>query len=273
MWPLKEADRLMPTAEALADTYGVETRANQVCIWTNQYGKSRVFGLTTGHFNQTLEDADYLSLITRGLLRAAKAWPRWKASARMCAEVVCHLQDRMEYSFCPKCGGPLESRLLKASEPARLVCTQCPFVFFLDPKVAACTVIHQPGGIVLLQRAIEPGYGKWVFPGGYVDRGETVSDAAVREAKEEVNLEVQLVSLLGVYSYRRSPVIIVVYVAETIGGALRAADEALDVRLYTPETIPWNELAFPSTREALRQYVEGDRGGLTAYGKATGRLA
>jgi ADP-ribose pyrophosphatase YjhB (NUDIX family) len=77
-------------------------------------------------------------------------------------------------------------------EPARLVCKQCDFVFFLDPKVAACAIIHEPGGIVLLQRAIEPGYGKWVFPGGYVDRGETVADAAIREAKEEVNLEVRL---------------------------------------------------------------------------------
>ena len=163
----------------------------------------------------------------------------------------------MEYAFCPKCGGTLESRLLKTSEPARLVCKQCDFVFFLDPKVAACTIIHLPGGIVLLQRAIEPGYGKWVFPGGYVDRGETVADAAVREAKEEVNLEVRLVSLLGVYSYRHSPVVIIVYLAETVGGLLKPADEALDVRLFSPETIPWNELAFPSTREALRQYVEG----------------
>jgi len=163
----------------------------------------------------------------------------------------------MEYSFCPKCSGTLESRLLKTSEPARLVCKQCGFVFFLDPKVAACTVIHQPGGIVLLQRAIEPGYGRWVFPGGYVDRGETVADAAVREAREEVNLEVRLVSLLGVYSYRHSPVIIVVYLAESVGGLLRAADEALDVRLFGPEAIPWDELAFPSTEEALRHYVEG----------------
>src|SRR5262245_41518491 len=112
----------------------------------------------------------------------------------------------MDYDFCPRCGRTMESRVLNASEPARLVCKQCYFVFFLDPKVAACTIIQQPAGIVLLQRAIEPGYGKWVFPGGYVDRGETVAEAAVREAREEVNLEVKLLSLLGVYSYRRSPV-------------------------------------------------------------------
>ena len=137
-------------------------------------------------------------------------------------------------------------------------------MFFLDPKVAACTIIHLPDGIVLLQRAIEPGYGKWVFPGGYVDRGETVADAAIREAKEEVNLDVQLASLLGVYSYQHSPVIIVVYLAEAVGGLLKAADEALDVRLFAPETIPWDELAFPSTKEALRQYVEALRENLVA---------
>ncbi len=161
----------------------------------------------------------------------------------------------MEYSFCPKCGGPLESRLIKRSEPARLVCTGCQFVFFLDPKVAACTVIPDAGGIVLLKRGIEPGFGKWVFPGGYVDRGETVQEAAIREAWEEVNLHVRLVSLLGLYSYRQSPVVVVVYLAEATGGSLKAADEALDVKLFQPTAIPWQDLAFPSTQEALRDYV------------------
>jgi ADP-ribose pyrophosphatase YjhB (NUDIX family) len=162
----------------------------------------------------------------------------------------------MEYSFCPKCGASLESRLIKPSEPERLVCSACQFVFFLDPKVAACTIIPIDGRIVLLQRGIEPGYGKWVFPGGYVDRGETVNGAAIREAYEEVNLEVRLVSLLGVYSYAQSPVIIVVYLAEVTGGVLRAADEALDARLFEPQAIPWSELAFPSTLEALHEYIE-----------------
>jgi ADP-ribose pyrophosphatase YjhB (NUDIX family) len=161
----------------------------------------------------------------------------------------------MEYLFCPKCGGPLESKIIKVSEPTRLVCSKCQFVFFLDPKVAACTIIHLENGIVLLQRGIEPGYGKWVFPGGYVDRGETVPDAAVREAWEEVNLRVRLLSLLGLYSYRQSPVVVVVYLAESMGGNLKAADEALDVKLFPQTEIPWEELAFPSTHEALRDYV------------------
>jgi mutator protein MutT len=127
----------------------------------------------------------------------------------------------MEYSFCPKCGGKLDSRVLKASEPSRLVCSQCQFVFFLDPKVAAGALFSSKGNVVLVRRSIEPSYGKWVFPGGYVDRGETARNAAIRETKEEVNLDVRLLSLLDVYSYAKSSVIVVVYTAEIVGGEVK----------------------------------------------------
>src|SRR5678816_56445 len=100
------------------------------------------------------------------------------------------------------CSGPLESRLLKATEPERLVCTSCGFVFYLDPKVAVGTIIrNELGQIVLVKRAIEPGYGKWVFPGGYVDRGEEVLTAAIREAREESGLDIAVDGLMNVYSY------------------------------------------------------------------------
>jgi ADP-ribose pyrophosphatase YjhB (NUDIX family) len=135
------------------------------------------------------------------------------------------------------------------------VCPECEFVFYLDPKVAACTISMLDGGIVLLRRAIEPGKGKWVFPGGFVDRGEPVPDAAIRETREEVNLEVSLVGTLDVYSMPRYEVVVVVYAAEVRGGKLTAADEALEVRTFPPEDLPWDELAFESTRAALKDYV------------------
>ncbi len=104
--------------------------------------------------------------------------------------------DSHAYRFCPRCGGPLERRALKATEPERPVCTRCGFVFYLDPKVAVGTIIQsQSGRIVLVRRAIEPGYGKWVFPGGYVDRGEALTSAAMREAREECGLDVRLDAL------------------------------------------------------------------------------
>jgi len=159
------------------------------------------------------------------------------------------------YRFCPRCGGGLDRRKLKAHEPERLVCRDCSFIFYLDPKIAAGTLFTIDDRVALLRRGIEPAINRWVFPGGYVDRGESVLEAAVRETKEESYLDVKVNSLLGVYSYSGSPTVIVVYVAEVTGGELRAGDESVEAQTFSPSEIPWSELAFPSTREALQDYV------------------
>jgi 8-oxo-dGTP diphosphatase len=161
----------------------------------------------------------------------------------------------VEFKFCPKCGHDLESRVLKAGEPARLVCASCGFVFYLDPKVAAATICVIDGGIVLLRRANDPQWGKWVFPGGFVDRGESVQEAAVRETLEEVRLRVSVTGILDVYSFPGSDVVVVVYAADVVGGELAAGDEAEDAKAFPPEQIPWDDLAFESTRMALKDYV------------------
>jgi ADP-ribose pyrophosphatase YjhB (NUDIX family) len=163
--------------------------------------------------------------------------------------------DSPTYRFCPHCGAPLDSRTLKAAEPPRLVCRACTFVFFLDPKVATGVVFAHHGGILLVQRAIEPQYGKWVFPGGYVDRGETLEAAALREVREEAGLAVRLTRLLGAYSFPGNPVILVAYAGEVTGGTLRIDDESLAARAFPPDGIPWGELAFPSTVRVLRDYL------------------
>jgi 8-oxo-dGTP diphosphatase len=158
--------------------------------------------------------------------------------------------------FCARCGGPLESRQLKATEPERLVCARCGFVHYVDPKIAVGTIISDDGGrIVLVKRAIEPGYGKWVFPGGFIDRGETVEAAALREAREECGLDIRLDRLLNIYSYPGVAVIIIAFAATMIGGCLGCDDEGLEARLFEPAAIPWEELAFVSTRQALEEFL------------------
>ncbi len=164
--------------------------------------------------------------------------------------------DPHGYRFCPRCGQPLASRLLKAGDPARLVCTGCGFVFYLDPKIAVGTIIRtEDHRLVLVRRAIEPGYGKWVFPGGYVDRGEEVMMAALREAGEEAGLEVRIDRLIGIYSYAGRTPIIIVYAATMVGGELAVDEEGLEVQWFEPSSIPWDDLAFASTREAIRDYL------------------
>jgi ADP-ribose pyrophosphatase YjhB (NUDIX family) len=162
------------------------------------------------------------------------------------------------YRFCPRCAHALERRRLKKSEPERLVCPLCSFVFYVDPKIAVGTIIRTATSrLVLLKRAIEPGYGKWVFPGGYVDRGEPLTMAAIREAREESGLEIRLDSLVNIYSYAGRAPVIVVYAATALSGALTPDDESLEVAEVEDAAIPWDQLAFRSTGEALHDYLAG----------------
>jgi 8-oxo-dGTP diphosphatase len=162
------------------------------------------------------------------------------------------------YRFCPTCGGGLEPRLLKPGDPERLVCSGCAHVLYLDPKVAVGTIIRfDENQVLLVRRAIEPGYGLWVFPGGYVDRGEPIEIAAVREAREECGLDIGLDGLVNIYSYRGRAPVIIVYAARVLGGELALDEEGLEARTFAEAAVPWKELAFPSTRDALRDYFAG----------------
>jgi 8-oxo-dGTP diphosphatase len=181
--------------------------------------------------------------------------------------------DGRAFRFCPRCGGPLAERILRAGDRARLVCDRCGYVFYLDPKVAVGTIIRTGDHeIVLCRRAIEPGYGRWTIPGGYVDRGEKLEDAAVREALEECGLDVELGRFVGIHSRRGDALVVVFWEARPVGGALKVADdESLEVRTFTAETIPWDNLAFESTTEALKTYIAGSGLGIRADTSANQR--
>ena len=169
------------------------------------------------------------------------------------------MHDRV-YRFCPVCASALEPRLVRTGEPERPACPACDYIYYANPKVAVGTIIHTADArLVLVRRAIEPGYGLWVFPGGYVDRGEPLVSAAEREAREECGLDVRIDGLVNVYSYHGKTPVIVVYAATALGGELQADDECLEARLVAPSDIPWDALAFQSTRDALRDYLDGLR--------------
>ncbi len=156
--------------------------------------------------------------------------------------------------FCERCSAALVLKRIEGHN--RPVCPACEFVVYLDPKVAAGVIVTLDDEVVLLKRGIEPGMGKWVFPGGYVDRGEQVEAAAAREAREEVGLDVEIEDLLGVYSYPNVPTVLVVYTGAVVGGELKGNFETLEVRTYSPGRIPWSEVAFRSTVEALSAWIE-----------------
>jgi ADP-ribose pyrophosphatase YjhB (NUDIX family) len=160
------------------------------------------------------------------------------------------------YKFCPVCGGRLENRQIKAGEPRRPVCTACGFVFYIDPKLAVIALVPYRGGLVMVRRSIEPGYGLWVVPGGFVDVGEKVEDAVVRETREEANLIVRVVRLLNVHSYQDSRTVVLSYITEYVSGELAAGDEELEAQVFSRQEIPWDDIAFSSTRDAVKEYLE-----------------
>jgi ADP-ribose pyrophosphatase YjhB (NUDIX family) len=142
--------------------------------------------------------------------------------------------------FCPHCGGNVEERHV-AGKP-RPHCPSCRVTFYADPKLAVAVLVHDGERLVLQRRSIDPGMGRWSFPSGYVDRGEPVERAAVREVVEETGLEVRITELIGIYSQPGNPVVLAVYAANIVGGQLEAGDESDAVGAFDLTDLP--ELAF-----------------------------
>lgn len=159
--------------------------------------------------------------------------------------------------FCAGCGSAL---VVREQEGRNLpVCPDCGRVVYYDPKLAATCVVERDGRTLLVQRAMPTGYGLWSLPGGYVDRGEVVEDAAAREVWEETGLEVVAERLIGVFSQAQHPVVVVAYTATESGGELKAGPECLDLGFFAADELP--PLAFPRDAEIIRQHAAMQREG------------
>ena len=137
----------------------------------------------------------------------------------------------------------------------RPACDSCGAVVFLDPKLAAVVIVAYEGNILMVKRDIEPMMGRWSFPSGYVDRGEVVEEAAAREVREETGVEVKLDRLLGVYSSRGTPVVLVAFAASAQSGTAEAGDETQAVGWFPPNELP--PLPFPHDAAILQDWRDG----------------
>src|SRR5438876_8765909 len=144
------------------------------------------------------------------------------------------------YKYCPLCAAPLvEKRIYQA---LRQICPACGFILFLEPKLVTVVVVQHEGRFLLGRRNIDPGKGLWSFIGGYVDRGEKVEEAAIREVKEETNLDVGLDNLLGIYTENGNPHVVIAYRASVVNHDMSnlaaQPDEVSELAFFTLEEMP-----------------------------------
>jgi 8-oxo-dGTP diphosphatase len=156
------------------------------------------------------------------------------------------------HGYCLVCGTPLEARHQEDRE--RPTCPSCGFIHYLDPKVAVAVILGNEHGVLLGRRRIDPGSGLWSFPAGYVNRGEVLEEAAVREVLEELGVAVRLTGLVGVYSHRGEAVVLIVYAGEIEAGEPRPdGHEVSEVRRFALDGLP-EDLAFPHDRRVLTDW-------------------
>ena len=164
--------------------------------------------------------------------------------------------------FCTQCGHRVEHRIPDDDTRVRAVCPQCGFVHYDNPKMVVGTIAVHKGKILLCRRAIEPGYGLWTLPAGFMDCGESLSEGALRETMEEACARVQLIE--PVYHVVDIPFIGQTHFffrADLPTAEFGAGDETLESRLFAPDELPWGEIVFESSRATLRVWLEDQQSG------------
>lgn len=158
--------------------------------------------------------------------------------------------------YCGRCGSALRRGPVENDERDRDACISCGHITYVNPRLVVTTIpVTEAGEVVLLRRGIEPGYGTWAQPGGFLEVDETVTEAAIRETFEETGLVVEPGAIVGLYSRLEAAVVVLAFEARVVGGRTQTNPEALEISAFPPEAIPWDGIAFETTRWALRDWV------------------
>jgi ADP-ribose pyrophosphatase YjhB (NUDIX family) len=156
----------------------------------------------------------------------------------------------------PSPGPHFNRRVPEGDTTERYVCGQCGHVHYTNPKIVVGSVVTHDDLILLCRRAIEPRKGLWTLPAGYLEEHESPEDGARREAREEACADIRIDALLAVYTVAHISQVQLMYRASLASPAFSPGVESLEVKLFDWNSIPWDELAFPSVKWALRHYRE-----------------
>ncbi|UCD83126.1 MAG: NUDIX hydrolase [Desulfobacterales bacterium] len=167
----------------------------------------------------------------------------------------------MVMKFCSNCGQPLTYRKPPGDDRSRYICETCGVIHYQNPLMVVGCIPEKEDKILLCRRAIEPCYGQWTLPAGYLENGETVAAGAKREAYEEARARVEILAPYALYNICHVNQIYLMFRARLVDDNFRAGSESLVVRLFTEEDIPWDEIAFRVIKETLNQYYKDRQAG------------
>jgi len=161
----------------------------------------------------------------------------------------------MKIKFCNYCGSEVEYKIPASDDHKRAICTKCKAIHYQNPKIITGVIVEHRGQILLAKRAIEPRYGTWTIPAGFMELDETVQVGAARECFEETQAKLKNMQLFGIYNTTVNSQVYTIFHAQLDGNHFKATTESLDVQLFNPEDIPWDNIAFPCVESALKRYV------------------
>jgi ADP-ribose pyrophosphatase YjhB (NUDIX family) len=165
-------------------------------------------------------------------------------------------------NFCTECGKPVELGVPAGDSFPRHICTSCGKVHYANPLIVVGCVPEAGSRVLLCRRAIEPRRGYWTIPAGFMENGETLAAGAARETMEEARARVEMHDLFAVVDVVRAKQVHIMFRATLLDDTFGAGEESLEVALFEPEDIPWEDIAFQSVRFALEKFLEDRDAGL-----------
>tara|TARA_B100001245_G_scaffold21805_2_gene14285 strand:+ start:16838 stop:17386 length:549 start_codon:yes stop_codon:yes gene_type:complete len=161
--------------------------------------------------------------------------------------------------YCSHCQAGIEWKIPAGDNRHRHVCSSCNTIFYDNPRMVAGTLPVHEGHILLCKRAIEPRKGYWTLPAGFMENGESTEEGALRETWEEAKARVELKNLLTMITVPHISQVHIFFLADLPAPEFAAGEESLEVALFHPDDIPWDEIAFPTVTETLKRYLAGER--------------
>jgi ADP-ribose pyrophosphatase YjhB (NUDIX family) len=163
--------------------------------------------------------------------------------------------------FCSQCGAPVSLGIPEGDTLPRYMCVTCNTIHYQNPRMVVGCVAEWEDRILLCRRAIEPRYGLWTVPAGYMENGETTAEGAIRETLEEANARVEIGPLYALYNIPHVNQVYLLFRARMLDLDFRSGVETLETKLFAEKEIPWEQLAFPTVRKTLIQYYRDRRDG------------